>query len=264
MVPLNGISPFYSERILGSFVDIMLNPVMTEPIQYLLLPYLTNWENLPFVALVKCCQEKVQTIDSTSSCFLLYTLLKLTEGHVSKLDRELITPYLEVVAQLTSCIWRLPRKSLHNGLSFSHHDEDQEDETMNEDDSDDEEMDTDGISPSDPCALTALERETLREIVVMLNENALTECIMSLVNVDSLTFLNSLCQICHVLMVYNRSAIYEYRLVYLLCAKTKFIRTLWHTITMQPHGHKFTSPLNLISKGILVRKYNPIFFVLGG
>lgn len=239
-----------------SFVDIILNPVMTEPIQYLLLPYLGSWEQLPFVALVKCCQEKVRTIESTASCFLLYKLLKVTEGHVSKLDQELITPYLEVVAQLTSCIWRLPRKSLHSGLSFAHHDEDQEDETMTEDDSEDEEMETDGISHSDPYALTALERETLREIVVLLNGNALTECIMSLVNVENGTFLNSLCQICHVLMVHNRSAMYEYRLVYLLCAKTKFIRTMWHTMTtMQPHGHKFTSPLNLISKGILVRKY---------
>lgn len=188
------------------------------------------------------------------TCYLLYSVLKLTEGHVHKLNQQLITPYLEVVAKLSPCIWRLPRKAVAS-TSFAHTDDD--DDTEEEE----EEMDTDlSLATEGQNGLTRSERDTLQEILALLNETNRTDQIMTLVdgNMDTdVEFIKCLCQICHILMVHNRSsAVFEYRLVSLLSSKTKFIRSVWHIMTtMQPSGQKFTSPLNLISKGIFVREY---------
>lgn len=241
-----------SSTILCSFLDVLLIPEMTEPVYNLLLPYLATWGGLPFAALVECCQSRVQT---TTSVYLLYSVLKLSEGHVQKLTNDLVSPYLSVVAKLSPCIWRLPRRS--TSLTFAHTEDDDDTEAADEDsDEEEEEMETD-VSNGLSGTGSRLERNTLREIVVLLNENRLTDQIMACVdtNVENLTFLNHLCNICHVLMVHSRSAMYEYRLVYLLSSKTRFIRSVWHVMTtMRPHGKNFTSPLNLISKGIFVRK----------
>lgn len=240
-----------SETILRSFVNVLLVPEMTEPVYNLLLPYLATWSQLPFAALVECCRDRVDT----DSVYLLYAVLKLTEGHVQKLTRDLVSPYLEVVAKLSPCIWRLPRRSTHS--TFAHTEDDEADDADEDSDDDDEAMETDAAGGMTGSG-SRLERGTLREIVALLNESSRTDQIMAQVdaNVENLTFLNHLCHICHVLMVHNRSAVYEYRLVYLLSSKTQFIRSVWHVMTtMKPPGQKFNSPLNLISKGIFVGKW---------
>lgn len=226
---------------------MLLIPEMTEPVHNLLLPYLAT-RSLPLAALLSCCRDRVQTTDS---CQLLYSVLQLT---AQKLTGDLVSPFLAVVAKLSPCIWRLPRRNV-SGMPFAHTAVDDEDAENGDDDSDDEgghRMEVDVLGSG-----LRLERETLREIVVLLNEAALTDRIMEAVDehLENLTFLNHLCRICHVLMVHNRSAVYEYRLVFLLSSKTQFIRSVWHVMsTMRPQGQKFSSPLNLISKGIFVRK----------
>lgn len=242
------------KNILRSFTDTMLTSP-TEPIQYLLLPYLSSWPGLPFAAIV----EGLCGITELDSPFLLYGLLKLTtRDQVGKLDEGLITTYLDVVAQLVPCVLRLPRKSAPHSFTFAQpndddggpadeRDADEDDDSVVDDDSGDEKMDMD----SNVTTASAAEKCILREIVAMLNEAEFVDQVMLMVdrNVENGQFLNSLCRICHVLMVYNRSAMYEYRLVFLLCAKTQLVRILWKTMTMD---QKFTCPLSLIAKGILV------------
>lgn len=46
----------------------------------------------------------------------------------------------------------------------------------------------------------------------------------------------------------------HYRLLYTLTFKAKFIRALWYTLHSQQSNAGFSSPLNLIAKGIQIRK----------
>lgn len=251
------MAPF-SDSILGDFVDVMMIPEMTEPVFNLLLPYLAALDTLPIAALLRCCQERAKTTDS---CYFLYGVLKLTEGHIHQLTGDLIIPYLSVVAKLLPCVWRLPRRNVSH-ISFAHSTDEEEaegdDDDEDSDDSEVEDMETDTLGGLTGSGVR-LERNTLREIVALLNEPRHTDQIMTTVvdGLENVTFLAHLCHICHVLMVHNRAATNEYRLVYLLSSKPAFIRSVWHTMTtMRSQGQKFSSPLSLISKGIFVRKYS--------
>lgn len=229
------------DLILRSFITVMLVPEMTDPIYNLLLPYLANWKELPFVSLIKASVK----LDTTNSCYLFYGLLRLAEGHVGKLIGDAVSPFLSVLARLSPCIWRLPRKGT-SPFARQAVNEDEESEDEEEDsDAGEEPMDVDGLGKG-PYG----EKYVLREIVSLLNGHLLTDQIISKVeeNLKDHTFLNDLCHICHILMV-HRPATLEYRLVYLLSSKTQFVRNVWHIMT---DSQKFTSPLNLISKGILV------------
>lgn len=233
----------------------MIIPEPQEPIYNLMLPFLAKWDRLPFAAVVESCAAHVQTTDS---CYLLYSLLKLTEPHTDKLCGDLVNTYLLILAKLSPCIWRLSRKNTGH-LSFASED-DENYEADNDEDSDDEAAEMEIDMPAGELSGTGsrLERCVLREIVSLLNDPKRTDQIMGAVdhNLDNLMFLNHLCHVCHVLMVQNRSAMYEYRLVYLLTSKTQFIRSVWHVMTTLNSQGTFTSPLTLISKGIFVRKWS--------
>lgn len=232
---------------------------MSEPIHSLLLPHLAAWRGLPVASLIQYCATHVAP---ASSCNLLYAILRLVEGH--SLAGPLVNSHLSVLAQLAPCIWQLPRRTT-NHMSFAHtneySDSDVDDEDGDDEEEDDETMDVDNKGYLSGTGVR-LERAILYQVLQLLNESKRTDELLAAVddNLNNMTFLNDLCRLCHVLMVYhNRSALYESRLVYLLSSKTEFIRSLWHLMTQ---GHSFTSPINLISKGIFVGEYAVEFVIL--
>lgn len=252
---------------------------MSEPVQHLLLPYLAKLDLFPYFSILKCCDDQLmrqeqQHIIIDQDCpmdgrdqpqrnlqhkqppiklssFLLYSILKLDEKHVAKLKGDSMVAYVHLIAHMIPNIWKLPRKSIVITQS--------DDSYVSSDEEDDDNGDRSSRKKDAVCILTSdVEKKVLLEIVAMLNDRHRTDALMSnvLLNLERDQFVKSLCQICHVLMVFNRSAVYEYKLVYTLAFKPVFIRTVWHTIsTMKsPQSNNFNCPLSLLSKGISVRK----------
>lgn len=125
-------------------------------------------------------------------------------------------------------------------------------------DDDDDDDDADGNEQMGAgLRTTPLETEVLLGVVAQLNDATRTRLIAD--HVEELFLgepevLHCVCQICHHLMLYNRVAQRDYRLLSRLYFKPKFIRTLWVTLATQSSQLRFSSPLSLLSRGIYIRK----------
>lgn len=135
-------------------------------------------------------------------------------------------------------IAKLPKKS-HHAL-------------INEDSSD---SDNDE-KHSNRIIMSGMERETLQEIVQMFNDTKRTAIIVTQTEflLESSDAIHCICQICHDLMTFNRLAVYECKLLFMLAFKPNFIRTLWYNLT-QTAQSGFSSPISLLSKGLSICKY---------
>lgn len=220
---------------------------------------------------------------STSS-FLLNAVLTLDKTHQQRLllDAPLLAAYIRVIAAMSSHLSRLPasKRSAHVAHGYRRHslmaaavngedywgvneaasahdagaDADDDDDVDDEDDDGADEEDDETARLLRP---SALETDVLLDVVYQLNDPMHTRLIAEHVEEMFLgepDVLHCVCQICHHLMLYNRLAQRELRLLSRLFFKPRFIRTLWVTLATQSSQLRFSSPLSLLSRGIYIRK----------
>ncbi|XP_053680763.1 ubiquitin-protein ligase E3C [Anopheles nili] len=282
--PLQLIHPdprdILSRQILQSFTFNVLSPDLSDQIKHFVLPALGERKDFPYWTLVRCISDEYQglldykssiLIDLTDDTFtgnvsarkggtpkkarkdqstnerlwltssLLFAFLKLDERHVDDTSntKGQFSAYLKVVASMVDNITKLPRKTIRSSVNRPL------------DDSSDSESDTE-----DGSSLSSREAALLQEVIVMLNERRRVSFFVRMIDavLDEPVAVQNLCQICHQLMTYNRMAVYEYKLLYMLASKPMIIRGLWYTLTAHTMGQLFTSPIVLLSKGLNISK----------
>ncbi|XP_061509954.1 ubiquitin-protein ligase E3C [Anopheles gambiae] len=273
-----------SRQILQSFTFNVLSPQLSDQVKHFVLPALGERTDFPYWTLVRHTADEYQGLldyrstilvdlttedddDGTApmgsrpvgtpkkarttnrvqderlrlTSSLLYSLLKLDERHVDETStsKEHFRAYLKVVASMVDNITKLPRKTIRSSINRPL------------DDSSD--SDSDG---EDGPALGPREAALLHAVIGMLNERRRVSFTVRLIDtvLDDPLAVQHLCQICHQLMTYNRMAVYEYKLLYMLASKPLIIRGLWYTLTAHSTGQLFSSPIVRLSKGINISK----------
>lgn len=231
-----------SRLILRSFVEQILAPTFSDPIRLFVLPCLAADPLFPFLHLnqflisvvgqrptsaahdphdpmdvdneesnaVKVVEDSLAS-RLTGSAFLLNALLSIDVIHQPLLLLpENLATYIQVIAALAINLNRLPAsKATHQGENNA------SDRGTNDDENggDSEEEEDDAIAQQSGRWATQLEKEVLLEAVAQLNDTNRTQLICDSVELHFLNeprVLLALCQICHYLMLYNRSANKDY------------------------------------------------------
>ncbi|XP_055601145.1 ubiquitin-protein ligase E3C [Uranotaenia lowii] len=279
LLPTNNAT--FDKSIMQSFVFHILSPEFSRQIRYYILPALANSDEFPYTALIRYLAEEYQSrldyqntilididdemdgsvfsgnlgsgssskkprknfekeiLDLTS--FLLYSVMRLGENKLDKIDDEqLYSEYVKVLSSMVSNIMKLPRVTIETYQN-------------RQDDSSDSESESDDVQ-----MLNSMENRTLTEAIGMFNDNDRVSFIVQHVDniLDNPAVVQHLCLICHNLMTYNRLAVYEYKLLYMLASKPQFVRSLWYTLTAQTASQGFSSPISLLSKGLTISKYD--------
>ncbi|KAM7341804.1 ubiquitin-protein ligase E3C [Cochliomyia hominivorax] len=200
--------------------------------------------------------------------FLLHSLLMLDRKQLDSLHaKSLLGDYIKVIGEVSPKILQLPKSSLKHASHHQRHHIHVSEESSSDEESDEEEdegqyqtksniesMDTVDVLSSTP--LSDKEKESLLECIQLLNEGERVHSILDHIE-DYLRdedVLYGLCEICHNLMIYNKMAMFEYKLLYTLAFMPNFIRAIWFTLISQSKQQGFNAPLTLISKGV-VPKY---------
>uniref|UniRef100_A0A1A9WVS9 HECT-type E3 ubiquitin transferase n=1 Tax=Glossina brevipalpis TaxID=37001 RepID=A0A1A9WVS9_9MUSC len=215
-------------------------------------------------------QTKTKDFAEIFTCSLLRSLLILDRKHLKSLHaNSSLGDYIKIIGHISRMILQLPKCSLKH---VSHHANDIEDSSTEE--SDDEEniytneitlqtmdiMDTSNITS---VPITESEKRNLFDCVEMLNDNQRVQIIVDNIEnyLKDANVLQGLCEICHNLMIYNKAAIFDYKLLYSLAFMPNFIRAVWFTLVAQSQQQGFNAPLILISKGVVPKVSNGSSFV---
>ncbi|XP_075165628.1 ubiquitin-protein ligase E3C [Haematobia irritans] len=207
------------------------------------------------------------------STYLLNSILILDNKQLPTLHtKSLLGDYIKIIAEVSSKILQLPKSTLkHSSTQPSRHGSGNGD-TSSEDDSEDEDndynakhkshsMDID-VGPG-PVAITDKEKECLLQCISLLNQGmrvqAIVENIEDYLNDNEVLY--GLCEICHNLMIYNKMAMFEYKLLYTLSFLPNFIRAVWFNLVAQSKQQGFNAPLTLISKGVVPKQPGSESFV---
>ncbi|KAL9703153.1 hypothetical protein quinque_006671 [Culex quinquefasciatus] len=269
----------FNASILQSFSFHILSPDFSAQIKHYIVPALAASTDFPYISLVRFIAEEYQgrldyqntilvdiddemdgggvTAESTPvskkarknpdqeslqlSSSLLYSVMKLGENQFDKINtEELYSAYVKVLSSMVSNLTKLPRLAL---VTYQ----------PRQDDSSDSESDSEDVP-----MLTNCENQTLSEVIAMLNDNQRVSYVVSFIDniLDKPEVVQHLCLICHNLMTYNRLAVYQYKLLYMLASKPQFVRSLWYTLTAQTASQGFSSPISLLSKGLTISKYD--------
>ncbi|XP_030554111.1 ubiquitin-protein ligase E3C [Drosophila novamexicana] len=209
-------------------------------------------------------QLKSQPRETLFSSFLLNSLLVLDRRQLASLQQsDLLIVYVRVVAQMMPNILQLPKSTLRtHATPHRHTDSDDDDET---DESDEEgqdlpttrTIDYDMLQSCRPTGeLSSKERNSLLESIAILNETQRVDFIVQQIepHIEQSQVIYALCEICHNLMIYNKHAVYEYKLLYTLAFTPKFIRAVWFKLAAESTQLGFSAPLTLISKGVVPKQ----------
>lgn len=220
--------------ILSSFVNEILVPQYSPPIQLFIVPCLANSSEFPFFYLLQYLSEKIVendnnatmhtndsgvTIDYHSnhqnfhktkkvdnifdSSYFFKSFLILDQSYLEQMftDTASVRNYVKILGRFSNNIRKLQQRTTQSIFR-------QMDVDVDDFDSDEEESYKEKI-PS-------LERECLLEAITLLNDQKRAELILEHNDnyLDDVSVLYSLCKICHNLMLYHRVAVLEYRFVY--------------------------------------------------
>uniref|UniRef100_A0A0A1XNT7 Ubiquitin-protein ligase E3C n=1 Tax=Zeugodacus cucurbitae TaxID=28588 RepID=A0A0A1XNT7_ZEUCU len=280
--------------IYEEFCKHILAKPFTDPIRNYVLPSLAECADFPFSKLIRTLHrlttnpqtEKMQVdlapgphTTSTSnftvttskvesleiqrseifSSYLLNAILILDRKHLVSLDTQnLVSDYIEIVAEMSAKILQLPKSTLK--LSVVHHQRTDAEESSDDDEEEEEQTRRIQKSSTDadagPQALSGEEQNVLMECVNLLNDSQrvrmLTEQTDTYLADEKV--LHALCVICHNLMIYNKQAVFEYKLLYTLAFMPNVVRAIWFTLTTQSSQLGFNAPLSLISKGVVPKQ----------
>lgn len=235
--------------ILSSFVDEILVPEYTEPIRLFVIPCLANNMEFPFLHLLHYLNDLInrnstnqstesaqptneysilsETVESRQninainnvfrSSYLFHSLLTLDQLQLERMKSNAIwvRKYINVLGSLSENIRKLQQRSSHS--IFKQYDMDIEaDDDIDSDEEDDRKIE----------AIPSTERDCLFEAITLLNDEKRVELILD--NIDSylqdVHVLYSLCKIGHNLMLYHRTAVFEFRYVCVLVCGLNFFR----------------------------------------
>lgn len=229
-----------SRLILGSFVEQILASAFSDPIRLFVIPCLAADPLFPFLQLNQFLisvvgqpvpppsNANVMEVDEhsdvvrvaedslaarlTGSAFLLNAVLSLDVIHQPELAKPRnLALYIQVLAALSVNLNRLPARKATRRNKITNQGADDEGNGAQSSDSDDE--DNASTELQNGRWATQLEKEVLLEAVEQLNDTDRTQLICESVEVYFLNepkVLHALCQICHYLMLYNRSASKDY------------------------------------------------------
>ncbi|EDW74671.1 uncharacterized protein Dwil_GK15782 [Drosophila willistoni] len=210
-------------------------------------------------------QNLSQSIRETFlSSYLLNSLLILDRRQLAGLQQSsLLIVYVRLISEMMPNILQLPKSTLRNHASAQHRHVDTDDES--DDDSDDGETlppaaaldyDMDQSTSRPYVELSAKEQVCLLESIAILNETDRVNFIVQQLepNIEHGQLIYALCEICHNLMIYNKHAIFEYKLLYTLAFTPKFIRAVWFRLAAESTQLGFSAPLVLISKGVVPKQ----------
>ncbi|XP_037945574.1 ubiquitin-protein ligase E3C [Teleopsis dalmanni] len=274
--------------ICHSFIKHILAKPFTEPIRNFVLPSMAANKEFPFEYLIKSLehsarkqqQEKMQVdeniniptftrvsavvtyneekkevrSDDIFTSFLLNAVLILDKHKLDMLhSKSLLPDYIKIIATVSPIILQLPKISSHI-----------ENINQRSDDSESSEEDDDEIyikrskdTEENNCkTLSSIERDALFESISILNESQHVNAIVGSVEayLSDENVLYGLCEICHNLMIYNKAAILQYKLLYTLAFMPQVIRAIWFTLAAESSKLGFSAPLTLISKGVVPKQ----------
>ncbi|XP_031629740.1 ubiquitin-protein ligase E3C [Contarinia nasturtii] len=280
-VPSSLISKDCANLILSSFVEEILVPKYTKPIQLFVIPCLANSVEFPFPHLLQYLSDKIaekctnQTVvgsleqntdysisssvssvsiarenskaidDVFCSSYVFHSFMTLDQLHLHRIKNNAIWArnYINVLGHLSENIRKLqPRSS--QSLFKQYDTEFDADDDIDSDEEEDRKIES----------ISMEERDCLLEAITFLNDQNHVEIILDNIDncLDDVQVLYSLCKICHNLMLYHRTAVFEFRLLFQLTFRPQFIRALWYTLHTQQNSAGFSSPLSLITKGIQI------------
>lgn len=220
--------PSFDSKILSSFISEILTKDFNSTISNFVVPSLGAQSDFPFIKLIRFLHDVyvLRNEESKSAgdinmdnnngeipqshknvkfnCYLLYSILKLDPKFLDDLiNQNYLSQYLVVIGAMIGHIGKLPKQT--QLVSFTNFDDDDAAQELS--DSDDETGDEDEeMQPQ-------FERLILCDTITLLNEANRVARIVK--NIDGVLHVpqvvQSLCQITHNLMIYNRAAISEYR-----------------------------------------------------
>ncbi|XP_015521284.1 ubiquitin-protein ligase E3C [Neodiprion lecontei] len=216
----------FSITILEEFCYSILAPRMSEPIKMLVLPALTEFQNLPYKQLIDC----INRLANEPTLCLLYSILSLEPVRFAcRRSRNTLTNYLQVLASLSSTIASPP---VEQSLNFT--------------DESDSDTDTDMVDQD--------EADIRQKCIEMLNaENRVQGILVVVDQSEDPLMLQALCQLCHNLLITNKMAVPKYKLLYMLAFKPSFLRHLWTALMSVRQTSLFggvTLLLQVVSRGI--------------
>ncbi|KAH8253412.1 hypothetical protein KR032_005476 [Drosophila birchii] len=285
------LSPMSLAVFQNFIVDILAKP-HTDPVRYFVLPCLAESTEFPFDLLMRSLETTVdvvpmdsgdnlasrrsffyrgteagqktqtQAIEAVFSSFLLNSLLVLDRRQLTTLQQSsLLVVYVRIIAEMMPNILQLPKSTLRGHANAPHRHRDSDDES---EDSDEEEeqplahgLDYDMEQPGRMVEeLSGKERDCLLESIAILNESERVDFIVQQLDplMENSQLVYALCEICHNLMIYNKHAVFEYKLVYTLAFTPKFIRSVWFKLAAESTQLGFSAPLTLISKGVVPKQ----------
>lgn len=232
--------------VISSFVEEILAPVYTPPIQLFIVPCLAKNADFPFLYLQKYFSEVItnsnnfmyasltlggqgsggidehrnitddmkEVAQAPAQCFdssyLVNAFLKLDCLHLERVGSSLLyaRDYIRVLAKLSNNIRKLPRRS---AVSIFRQSDDEIADDGSDSDSDPESNDTRRRAGYD--TITPDERDCLLDVIQALNDDKRAQLVVNsaVALVDDAEVLHSLSKICHNLMLYHRSAIFDYK-----------------------------------------------------
>ncbi|XP_070502808.1 ubiquitin-protein ligase E3C [Chironomus tepperi] len=253
----------FDSKILASFVIEILSKDSNYTICNFIIPSLASKPFFPFVKLINFLynvHQKVTRTDNNNrgeggklfknikfNGYLLYAILHLDVNYLDQIiNRNLLQQYLTLIGTMTNCIYKLPKANEYTKFSNFDDSDDNIRDTNDSDDSDDENTQDEEMQPQ-------FERLILLDVIQQINDESRVNVIVK--NIDSVLNLpdviHSICVIAHNLMIYNRAAMNEYRLLDLLAFKPKFIRALWYTLLTSKTDNDQLS-ISILSRGITI------------
>lgn len=242
--PPSLISEECATLILSSFVDEILVPEYTKPIQLFVIPCLANNAEFPFTHLLhylsdliksECFAEhhqqqqqhqqqqrssgsilalptnvtrqQTKSIDSVfNSSYVFHSFLTLNRLHLERIrnNPNWVAEYINVLGSLSGNIRKLQQRSSNPLLR-------QYDMEFDADD----DSDTDEEIERTIQTISTTERDCLTEVISQMNDEKHVEVLLDNIDnyLDDVHVLYSLCKICHNLMLYHRTAVFDFQYV---------------------------------------------------
>lgn len=236
MVNQSAVSKDCVTLILSSFVEEILVPEYTAPIQLFIIPCLAHCNDFPFFHLLQYLSDLIDTNNEKqieqsqhqsndhmhhhqlvnqqirnvnklfNSTYLFKSILWLDQSSLERMGTsvDFIRNYIKVLGTLSNNIRKLQHRSKQSIFR-------QDDYAMEVDPDDD--FDSDDEEQRCKETISNMERECLQDVIALLNQQKRADLILEHNEnyLDDLNVLYSLCKICHNLMLYHRAAVFEYR-----------------------------------------------------
>lgn len=227
--------------ILSSFVEEILAPEYTKPIRLFVIPCLANNTEFPFTHLLQYLSDLIETesamqtklmlaqqtneysissdslgsssmarqsikaVDSVfNSSFLFHSFVTLDQLQLERIKSDPIcaSNYANVLGSLSENVRKLQQRTLQQ-RSRQYDMEIEADDDIDSDEDDDRKIELISVD----------ERDCLFEAITLLNDEKRVDLVLENIDgyLDNVQVLYSLCKICHNLMLYHRTAVFEFR-----------------------------------------------------